>query len=125
MALIGWIMARAPGLSEALTAWAGTTFPKLAILLLGLVALVALRVMFQRIGGLHRVNPLRLTMRPHRAVILLLLTSRLMQGLSPNLGDAADVAMLVFAAFALYLAACAERPSIRRPGVVQAHVMAV
>ena len=123
VALVGWIMARAPALSEAMAAWASAAFPDLAILLLGLAALVALRIMFQRVGSLcslYRVNPLRLAMRPHRAVILLLLMSRLMQPLSPNLGDAADVAMLVFAAIALYLAACAERPAVRRPCAMRA-----
>lgn len=122
-ALIGWIMARCPCLSEAMAAWASTTLPDLALLLLGLVALIALRTLFQRVASLYRVNPLRLTMRPHRAVILLLLIARLLQRLSPNLGDAADVAMLLFATMALYLGACVERPPAR-PWVSQANAPA-
>ena len=68
-----------------MTAWASTTFPDFVILLLSLVALVALRIMFQRVSGLCRINPLRLTMRPHRTVILLLPIPRFMQRPSPNL----------------------------------------
>jgi hypothetical protein len=108
-------MSRVHLLSDAVATWdivmAGAN---LATLLLGLAALIALRMMFRRIASLGRANPLRLTMRPHRAIILLLLVSRLLQLRTPNLDDLAVLAMLVCAATALYLGACAERPPVRR-----------
>lgn len=115
-------MARLPILSGTMAAWAGAMFSDLAILLLGHVALVALRIIFGRVPGLHHVTPLRLAMRSHRAVILLLMISLLMQRLSPTLCNAADLAVLAFAAITLYLAACTGRPSIRRHWAMHADV---
>ncbi len=95
-------------------AWdAGTAALDTTLLLLGLVALISLRALFRR-AWRKQANPLRLAMQPHRAIVLLMLASRLMQLRAPGLTDVADLAMLLCAASALYLGACAERPPIRR-----------
>jgi hypothetical protein len=113
IASLAWIVSRARGLSDAVAAWNGSTaLLDLALLLLGLVALVSLRVLFRR-AGRKLANPLRQTMQPHRAIVLLMLVSGLVQLHVPGLADAADLAMLVWAASALYLGACAELPPIR------------
>lgn len=115
VASLGWIVSRVRGLSDSVVAWdAGSSFLNLAFVLLGLVALISLRTVFRRTAGNKQANPLRLTMRPHRAIVLLMLAARLMQLRAPGLGDAADIAMLLFATSALYLGACAERPPVRR-----------
>jgi hypothetical protein len=114
IASLAWIVSRARGLSDAVAAWdASTSFIDLSLLLLGLVALISLRTLFRR-AGRKQANPLRLVMRPHRAIVLLMLVTRLVQLHAPGLADAADVVMLICAAAALYLGACAERPPIRR-----------
>ena len=124
IASLAWITSRAPGLSSAVTTWdASTAFADLALLLLGMIALVSLRRLFRR-STANRANPLRAAMRPHRAVVLLMLAADLVQLRTPGLhtpglhtlglANAADLAMLVFAAAALYLAACRERPPPRR-----------
>jgi hypothetical protein len=114
IASLSWIVSRVRGLSDAVTAWdASNSFVDLTLLLLGLVALISLRTLFRRAEG-KQGNPLRMAMQPHRAVVLLMLVSRLVQLRSPGLADAADVVMLVCAASALYLGACAERPPVRR-----------
>jgi hypothetical protein len=113
IASFGWIVARAGGLSGAVVAWdTGTALLDLVLLLLGLTALVSLRTLFRRAAA-RKANPLRLAMQPHRAVVLLMLASRLMQWQMPALADLADLAMLLSAVAALYLGACAERPPIR------------
>jgi hypothetical protein len=120
VASVGWILARARGLSSAVMAWdAGASFVRLVVLLLGLMALISLRIAFRRTEGKRQANPLRLSMRPHRAVVLVMLTARVMQwALAPHsvagLGDMADVAMVLFATVALYLGACAESPPVKR-----------
>jgi hypothetical protein len=113
-AALAWILARGPGLSDAVNGReAGTAALGLSLLLLGLVALTSLRTLFRRAGG-KQANPLRQAMRRHRGVVLLMLLARLAQLRSPGLADAADVAMLLCAAAALYLGACAEPPPVRR-----------
>jgi hypothetical protein len=114
LASLSWIASRAGGMSGSVAAGnAGGATLEFALLLLGLAALISLRTLFRRAGG-KQANPLRLAMRPHRAVVLLMLAARLLQLQAPGLGPAADLAMLVFAASALYLGACNERPPIRR-----------
>lgn len=111
-ASLTWLMSRLPELTgdrEATMCLQGM------LLLLGLTALVSLRSLFRRAGHRPQGNPLRQAMRPHRAVILLLLSARLLQWHGPNLADAADLLMLLFSSVALYLGACAERPPLRRP----------
>jgi hypothetical protein len=113
IASLGWIIARTDGLSGAVATWdAGAAFLDLMLLLLGLVALVSLRTLFRRTAT-RTTNPLRPAMQPHRAVLLLMLAARLVQWQTPTLADAADLAMLLSAAAALYLGACAEQPPIR------------
>ena len=114
IASLSWIASRARGLSDAVTAWdASTAFLDVSLLLLGLIALISLRTLFRRAGG-KQGNPLRLAMRPHRAIVLLMLAAQLIELQSPDLPAIAGIAMLVFAASALYLGACAERPPVRR-----------
>lgn len=114
IASLSWIASRSPGLSRAVTVWdASTAFLDLALLLLGIVALVSLRTLFRRTAA-SQANPLRPAMRPHRAIVLLMLTADLAQPQVPGLASAADIAMLAFAASALYFGACNERPPMRR-----------
>ncbi|MBN8872972.1 MAG: hypothetical protein J0H67_09080 [Rhodospirillales bacterium] len=118
-----WLLAQAPRLSTDLAGRdLGGVGLHLVLLLLGITALLSLRRLFQRVGG-ERANPLRLAMRPHRAVALLLLVARLPELAGRGLGaeargngwaDLADLAMLVLAVLALYLGACAHRPPARR-----------
>lgn len=112
-ASLAWIVSRVSGLSNTVAAWDATTaFIDLAMLLLGMVALIALRTLFRKAGA-REGNPLRLSMQPHRAIVLLMLLSRLVQLQASGFSGLADLAMLLFAASALYLSACAERPVIR------------
>jgi hypothetical protein len=113
IACLAWIVSCAPMLSSAVAAWNGSAVCGLALPLLGLAALVSLRMLFRRTGN-TLANPLRLAMQPHRAVALLLLVASLARLHAPSLADAADLAMLMSAASALYLGACVERPPIRR-----------
>jgi hypothetical protein len=114
VASLAWIVSRARGLSESVATWnASAAFMDVSFLLLGLIALMALRALFRRAAG-KPANPLRLVMRPHRAIVLLMLVAQLMLHQAPDLADVANIAMLVFATSALYLGACAERPPIRR-----------
>jgi len=114
VASLAWIVSRTGGLSDDVVGWnASAAFLDLALLLLGLVALVSLRMLFRR-AGRKLLNPLRQAMRPHRAIALLMLVSSVVQLHAPGFADAADLAMLMCAASALYLGACAERPPIRR-----------
>jgi hypothetical protein len=114
LASLSWILSRERGLSDAVVAWeAGSAFLDLASLVLGLIALISLRTLFRRARGKQR-NPLRMAMRPHRAIVLVMLAARLLRLQAPALADAADIAMLMFAASALYLGACTERPPVCR-----------
>jgi hypothetical protein len=114
VASLAWIVSQSRGLSDAVTGWdAATAFLDLSLLVLGLVALISLRTLFRRAGS-KQANPLRQTMRPHRAVVLLMLVTRLVQLHGPGLADVADLAMLLCAASALYLGACAKPPPARR-----------
>jgi hypothetical protein len=114
LASLGWIASRAGSLSDAVAEWnAGGALLDCAVFLLGLAALISLRTLFRRAGG-KQGNPLRPAMQPHRAVVLLLLVTGLLQLHAPGLAEAAYLAMLVFAASALYLGACSERPPVRR-----------
>lgn len=114
MASLSWIVSRTRGLSDAVTAWdASNAFVGFALLLLGLAALTGLRALFRRAGGSHG-NPLRTSMQPHRAIVVLMLVARLVQLQTFALADVADLAMLMFAGSALYLGACTERPPVRR-----------
>jgi hypothetical protein len=111
---LSWIVSRSAGMSDAVTAWdAATAFLDLAVLLLGLVALTSLRTLFRR-AGLQQGNLVRPAMRPHRAIVLLMLGARLTQLPASDLTGAADIAMLLFAVSGLYLGACSERPPVRR-----------
>ncbi len=121
-AALSWIASRARGLSDAAAAWNATTaFLDLSFLLLGLVAMIGLRTVFRR-AGCKPTNPLRSVMQPHRAVVLLMLVSQLVQLRTSGLAELADCAMLTFAAFAMYLGACAERPPVRRQQMAPAPV---
>ncbi|MFO1028835.1 MAG: hypothetical protein U1E70_26980 [Acetobacteraceae bacterium] len=112
-ATICWVLARLPGLSAAIDAHDTLgTVARSVILLLGLGALVSFRMMVRRVRA-GAANPLRWTMLPHRAIVLLLLATRLIQPSGPLVRDLADVAMLLFAAAALYLSACADPPPVR------------
>jgi hypothetical protein len=114
-ASLAWIVSRTPGLSAAVIAWdSGAAFLDLALLLLGLAALISLRSLFRRAMVGQQANPLRMAMRPHRGIVLLMLATRPVQLTTFDLTDAADLAMLLCAASALYLAACAQRPPVRR-----------
>jgi len=122
VASFAWIASRVRGLSEAVvTSDPGSAFVDLAVLLLGLVALVSLRTLFRRAGN-KPANPLRLAMQPHRAIIVLMLAARLLQLRDSNLADGAEVLMLLCATSALYLGACVERPPVRR-GLVSLQTM--
>jgi hypothetical protein len=115
VASLGWIVARVPPLSKEVVNW--DVVPAtlhLMILLVGLTALTGLRTLFRRQAGQRRANPLRQTMRPHRAILLVMLLARLLQFQAPGLTEFADAAMLVAAIAALYLGACAERPPVHR-----------
>lgn len=115
VASVGWILSQAKALSDAVMDWqAGTSFARMALLLLGLMALTGLRGLFLRLTGEAKGNPLRPAMRPHRMVVLLMLVARLVGFDVAGLAQVADLAMLGFAAVALYLGACAARPPVRR-----------
>ena len=114
VASLAWIVSRLRGLSAAVTAWdSGHAFLDLAFLLLGLLAMLSLRTLFRR-AGRKPANPLRRAMQSHRAIALLMLIARLVQLQAPALADLADLMMLLSAASALYLGACADRPPLRR-----------
>jgi hypothetical protein len=113
IASLSWIASRTPGLSTAVIAWdASAAFADIALLLLGMVALVSLRTLFRRATATQQ-NPLRPAMRPHRAIVLLMLAADLVQPWALGLANTADIAMLMFAASALYFGACSERPPMR------------
>jgi hypothetical protein len=124
IASLSWIVSRVGALSNAVAAWdASAAFLDLTFLLLGLVALVSLRTLFRRANG-KQVNPLRMAMQPHRAIVLAMMVARVLQYNATSLGDAADLGMLLFAASALYLGACAEPPPVRRGATAFAAVPA-
>ncbi len=118
IASLGWIIARVPPLSKEVMTWdAMAATLHLAILLFGLAALTGLRAVFRRQAGRQagrQANPLRQTMRPHRAILLVMLIARLAQFQAPGIAEFADMAMLLAAIAALYLGACAERPPVHR-----------
>jgi hypothetical protein len=118
VASLGWIISRVPQLSKEVMTWdAMAATLHLVILLLGLTALIGLRAVFRRQAGRQtgrQANPLRQTMRPHRAVLLVMLIARLAQFQAPGIAEFADMAMLLAAIAALYLGACAERPPVHR-----------
>ena len=121
VASAAWILSRVPALSIEVKQWnAAASLTAVALLGLGLTALVSLRILFRKICRGQRGNPLRPAMRPHRAVALLLLLVRLTQLHIPHLSDVAEIVMLLFSTSALYLGACAERPPVHRPGRVLA-----
>ena len=111
-ASLSWIVSRARALSDDAASWqvAPSLFDS-GVLLLGLAALVSLRTLFQRTGT-RQTNPLRQVMRPHRALVLLMLAARLVQLRAADLSGLADMAMLVCAASALYLGACGQPPRL-------------
>ena len=112
-ASFAWIVSRARGLSGA--EWDSVTvLLDVALLLLGITALISLRSLFRRTLNDKQANPLRPAMQPHRAIVLIMLATRLIQLTPSNLTDGADLAMLLCAASALYLGACVERPPVRR-----------
>jgi len=77
------------------------------------VALISLRLLFRRITA-ARGNPLRPSMAPHRAVILVLLVARLAHPAEVPLLNAADLLMLTLTWAALYIGACSEPPAWHR-----------
>jgi hypothetical protein len=108
-ASVAWILSQAGTLTEAVTQWdAGAGCLHVLLLLLGLAALTSLRTAFHRVRVSNGANPLRVTMLPHRGVVLALLAARLMA--LGGFAGTADLAMLGFATCALYLGACATRP---------------
>jgi hypothetical protein len=114
LASLSWIISSASGLSDAVAAWNPVgAVTDLTIMLLGLAALTCLRTLFRRTNG-KPGNPLRTAMQPHRAIVLMMLLARLLQLEPAGVVEVADMAMLVFSASALYLAACLERPPVRR-----------
>jgi hypothetical protein len=114
LASLSWIVSCTRGLTNAMVSWDSAAVSLDALLLLlGLVALISLRTLFNRARG-KQGNPLRPAMQPHRAIVLLMLAARLLQLHLPSLAGAADIAMLAFATSALYFAACTERPPVRR-----------
>jgi hypothetical protein len=118
VASLAWIVSQMHGLSDAVIGWdAGSAFLDLSLLLLGLVAMVSLRTLFRRAGH-QQANPLRPAMQRHRALVLLMLVARLAQLHGFGMAEVADVVMLLGAASALYLGACAERPPVRRAGML-------
>ena len=120
LASLAWIVSRTPELACVVGAWdACRAFLDVSILLLGLVALVVLRRLFRRMAD-RRGNPLRVAMRPYRAIVLLMLLAHVVQRAPPEHADPAGIAMLAFAAAALYLGACSEPPRIRHPGAAPA-----
>jgi hypothetical protein len=113
LASLGWIAARAPRLSSDVVNWdTGPAMMHAVILLAGLTALTALRALFRRQVGCRQGNPLRHIMRPHRAILLVLLLVRMAQTRGPGIAGFADIAMMIAAIAALYLGACAERPPV-------------
>jgi hypothetical protein len=124
IASLSWIVSRVGALSNAVAIWdASAAFLDVTFLLLGLVALVSLRTLFRRANG-KQANPLRMAMQPHRAIVLAMMVARVLQYNAATLGDAADLGMLLFAASALYLGACAEPPPVRRAATAFAAVPA-
>jgi hypothetical protein len=114
IASLSWIVSRIGGLSDAVaTRDSGSASLDVVVLLVGLVALVSLRTLFRRASG-KRANPLRLMMQPHRAIVLVMMIARIVQWNGASVASVADLGMLLFAASALYLGACAERPPVRR-----------
>jgi hypothetical protein len=114
VASLAWIISCAPGLAGAVAAEdASGSAADLALLLLGLGAMASLRTLFRRTGFNH-ANRLRQTMRLHRAVVLLMLVSRMVQLHGLGLPGAAELVMLLGATAALYLGACTEPPPVRR-----------
>lgn len=114
LSAIAWVLSQAPDLSAAVLGWeAGSALLHVALLLLGLTALLSLRRLFRRVPS-RRANPLRSAMQPHRAVVLLLLLTRLVGLQAIGIADAADLVMLGLVTFALYLGACAEPPPVHR-----------
>jgi len=106
---IGWILSQAGSLSEAVARWqAGAGLLRVLLLMLGLLALGSLRLAFQRVGAVRGMSPLRVTMLPHRGVLLALLCWRLLT--LGGFANVADLAALSFALCALYLGACAAPP---------------
>jgi hypothetical protein len=117
VASLSWILAQAPAASRAALAWdRGTAFVNICFLLLGLVALVSLRMLFGRARA-QRGNQLRMALRPHRAIVLLMLVARLLEFQLPGLAETADIAMLTLVTSALYLGACGDPPPVRRAPV--------
>jgi hypothetical protein len=113
VASVAWILSKAAGVSQAVTLWQpAAAFPRLVLLLLGLVALSCLRAAFRRVETRRGANPLRLAMLPHRGVALALLVLRL--STLTDFASVADGVMLAFAVCALYLGACASPPARRR-----------
>jgi hypothetical protein len=113
-ASIAWIVSRAPSLSAAVGAWNATAaFLELAFLMLGLTALLSLRILFRRPKE-RQGNPLRPAMQPHRAMVLLMLAASVLQLPTPGVAEAADIVMLTFATLSLYLGACTDQPPLHR-----------
>ena len=79
----------------------------------GRAALTGLRTIFARLPGTG-TNPLRITMRPHRAVILLMIITRTMILQTLDMSTLSEFGMLGLAAASLYFGACAACPPGQR-----------
>lgn len=114
VATLAWIISNARGLSDSMAASdvPGTCLA-VFILMLGLAALTGLRSIFLKVPGTG-ANPLRLSMRLHRGVALLMILARLVSWQTTGLSEIAELLMLVFAVSGLYFGACASRPPVRR-----------
>ena len=113
-ASFAWILSRVGVLSNAMSVpEPALVLLNVGLLLLGLTALMSLRILFRRPKS-RQANPLRPAMQPHRAVVLLMLASNLLRAPPSGLGDMADMVMLVCTAAGLYLGACAGHPPRRR-----------
>ncbi len=114
LAAVAWAISQAPNLSYAvLGSQAASAVIHLALLLLGLTAMLSLRRLFRRVGTTPG-NPLRHSMQPYRGVVLLLFAARLVALHGMGLAETADLAMLGLAGLALYLGACTTRPPAHR-----------
>ena len=113
-ATAAWILARAQGISQAIAPWDGPAIGlRLCVLSLGLGGLLVLRMLFGR-SHVRRVNPLRLSMLPHRAIILVLIAARAVRPADTAIAEVGDLGMLACTWAALYFGACGEPPPQRR-----------
>jgi hypothetical protein len=119
---LAWILSQADdAITAANVGILGIEAFQYALIVAGLGAIMVLRSVFERAGGSRsrgqseQSNPLREVMYIHRVITLLALVSVLIQTvLAPmDFASAALLAMQAFAAIALYMGACSNRPPKR------------